>query len=218
MDILLYKARGTRASPVKNENGDELGKYFFSTHDGTDFYSVAAIRAKSVVNSTNYGADLEFFTSTDEDIDLNTTPQLTIQADGDSVFSGDISANNYNTPSDRRVKENFEDIYNALSIIDQIKPLKYKKFSNIKKQGNSWEEFGFIAQEIREVLPQLVKEGETEDKLLSMNYTGIIPILTKAIQEQQQTIAKNQSEIEQLKAQLETLQKAVEGIMNTPEN
>ena len=217
-DILLYKARGTRASPVKNINDDEIGKYFFFTYDGTDFDPVAAFRAKSVVNSTNYGADLEFFTSTDEDVDLGSTPQLTIQADGDSVFSGIVTADGFVTSSDRRVKENFEDIYNALSIIDQIKPLKYKKFSNIKKQGNSWEEYGFIAQDVNKVLPILVKEGKTEDKLLSMNYTGIIPILTKAIQEQQQTIAKNQSEIEQLKAQLEILQKAVEGLMNTPEN
>ncbi|MDA7699250.1 tail fiber domain-containing protein, partial [Flavobacteriaceae bacterium] len=120
--------------------------------------------------------------------------------------------------SDRRLKSNITSINEALSIVEKINPVFYNKYRTIEKQGTPFEEFGFIAQEIREVLPQLVKEGETEDKLLSMNYTGIIPILTKAIQEQQQTIAKNQSEIKQLKAQLEILQKAVEGLMNTPEN
>ena len=49
----------------------------------------------------------------------------------------------------------FEDINNAVSIIDQIKPLKYNKFSNVKKQGNSWEEYGFIAQDVNKVLPDL---------------------------------------------------------------
>jgi hypothetical protein len=112
------------------------------------------------------------------------------------------------------VKENFEDIYNALSIIDQIKPLKYKKFSNIKKQGNSWEEYGFIAQDVNKVLPILVKEGKTSEKLLSINYTGFIPILTKAIQDQQKIIDQNQSEINQLKSELNSLKELVNKLLN----
>ena len=38
---------------------------------------------------------------------------------------------------------------------------------------------------MRKILPQLVTEGTDADKTLSVNYIGIIPILTKAIQEQQ---------------------------------
>lgn len=39
---------------------------------------------------------------------------------------------------------------------------------------------GFIAQEVQTVIPELVVSS---DDKLSVNYTGIIPILTKAVQE-----------------------------------
>lgn len=39
---------------------------------------------------------------------------------------------------------------------------------------------GFIAQEVQTVIPELVLSS---DDKLSVNYTGIIPILTKAVQE-----------------------------------
>ena len=132
-----------------------------------------------------------------------------LRVDGDITYVGTIS-----DISDRRVKENFEDINNAISIIDQIKPLKYKKFSNIQKLGNSWEEYGFIAQEIKKVLPILVKKGNTSESLLSINYTGFIPILTKAIQDQQRIIDQNQSEINQLKYELNSLKSLVEKHLN----
>ena len=39
---------------------------------------------------------------------------------------------------------------------------------------------GFIAQEVQTIIPELVVSS---DDKLSVNYTGIIPILTKAVQE-----------------------------------
>ena len=247
-DILLSKARGTRSSPTANLNGDELGKFMFYTYDGSRFSPVGAIRAKSVVSAPNYGSDLEFFTSTDASIDPSYfTPRLKIKADGDSEFSGTVSATGFETSgtvtansatirydlsvegdityggsisnsSDRRVKENFENINNAISIIDQINPLKYKKFSNIQKLGNSWEEYGFIAQEIKKVLPILVKQGNTSENLLSINYRGFIPILTKAIQEQQVIIENNKSEIQELKQVVEDLKQSFLELSNSLNN
>lgn len=247
-DILLSKARGTRSSPTANLNGDELGKFMFYTYDGSSFIPVGAIRAKSVVSAPNYGSDLEFFTSTDASIDPSYfTPRLKIKADGDSEFSGTVSATGFETSgtvtansatirydlsvegdityggsisnsSDRRVKENFENINNAISIIDQINPLKYKKFSNIQKLGNSWEEYGFIAQEIKKVLPILVKQGNTSENLLSINYRGFIPILTKAIQEQQVIIENNKSEIQELKQVVEDLKQSFLELSNSLNN
>jgi hypothetical protein len=47
---------------------------------------------------------------------------------------------------------------------------------------------GFIAQDVREVIPELVSVSPGGETMLSVNYDGIIPVLTKAIQEQQAQI------------------------------
>ena len=97
-DILLRKARGTISSPTANQDDDQIGKFFFYTYDGTDFDTVSAIMATSVVSSTNFGSRLEFFTTTDEDINVQTaTPQFTIKEDGDSEFTGVVSATGFET-------------------------------------------------------------------------------------------------------------------------
>jgi hypothetical protein len=68
-------------------------------------------------------------------------------------------------------------------------------------------ENGFIAQELQKIMPELVSEGNDKDKLLSVNYTAIIPVLTKAIQEQQVLIEMQQKQINELKIALEKLNK-----------
>ena len=73
-------------------------------------------------------------------------------------------------------------------------------------------QFGFVAQDIEKVFPELVvnqvnkveNPKDRTDRSLdiqykSVDYVSLIPILTKAIQEQQQTIEKMQKEIDQLK-------------------
>ena len=90
-DILLRKARGTESSPTANISDDELGKILFYTYDGSDFEMSSGIVGKSVVDSGNYGSKLDFFTTTDGDIDVQSdTPRLTLEANGDAVFSGDL--------------------------------------------------------------------------------------------------------------------------------
>ena len=45
--------------------------------------------------------------------------------------------------------------------------------------------FGLIAQDVRKILPELVEEGNDKDKMLSINYLGLLPVMIKAVQEQQ---------------------------------
>ena len=67
----------------------------------------------------------------------------------------------------------------------QLNPVHYNKKNSVESTSYSKTENGFIAQEIQKVLPFIVQEGTDKDKLLSVDYNSIIPILTKAIQEQQ---------------------------------
>jgi len=71
-------------------------------------------------------------------------------------------------------------------------------------------ENGFIAQELQKIMPELVSEGNDKDKLLSVNYMAIIPVLTKAIQEQQAIIDRFQSVVEMQQQQINELKTALE--------
>ena len=54
---------------------------------------------------------------------------------------------------------------------------------------------GVLAQEVRQVLPHLVKEDD--NGLLSVNYSGLIPVLIEAIKEQQKRIDELEKRIAQ---------------------
>lgn len=71
---------------------------------------------------------------------------------------------------------------------------------NYTWKDNDRKDLGFIAQEIREVLPELVMESKDSMNTLLMNYQGVIPVLVKAIQEQQKIIDAQSVSIEKLKA------------------
>lgn len=108
---------------------------------------------------------------------------------------GNILASGTITPSDKRLKSNIKDVTYGLTDLLKLKAVSYtKKFSLEKNETGEVKEIGFIAQDLQKVLPELVTENGA-DKLLAVNYTSIIPILVKAIQEQQK-------EIEALKAKI----------------
>ena len=67
-----------------------------------------------------------------------------------------------------------EDAQSALASLNKTKSDVYKK------------EFGFIAQEVKEVFPELVEHGA--DGIYAVNYTGLIPVLLEAIKELQSRV------------------------------
>ena len=55
-----------------------------------------------------------------------------------------------------------------------------------------------LAQELQDILPNLVKVGDDNLKTLAVNYTELIPILINAIKEQQKIINNQDSKIDDL--------------------
>ncbi|MFH0757023.1 MAG: tail fiber domain-containing protein [Bacteroidota bacterium] len=110
--------------------------------------------------------------------------------------------------SDLGIKENIRNIDSPLSALCQLRGVKY----DIKREhyANSPEEnmeeivesgknkYGVIAQELKEVLPDLVTFND-EAELYAVNYVGLIPILIEAIKEQQEMIQTLQGEVQTLK-------------------
>jgi len=86
----------------------------------------------------------------------------------------------YGTPSDKRLKENVKPIESALDKAMKLQGVTFdwKKSDSIL---NIKEDIGFIAQDVKKVLPELVRENK--DGMLSMRHQGIAPILLEAIKE-----------------------------------
>ena len=82
--------------------------------------------------------------------------------------------------SDEKYKYNILPITYGLNTILQLKPVN---FQWIEGEEN---DLGFIAQDVAEIIPEAVNTNWNSDLL--MRYESIIPILTKAIQEQQALI------------------------------
>lgn len=136
-----------------------------------------------------------------------TEPTERLEVKDNIKASGSVIATSHTTSSDSRLKTNVENILNALTIVGQLHPVKYDKKSDLSASTYDYHEFGFLAQEMKAILPLLVSEGKDPNKLLSLNYTALIPILTKAIQEQQAIIIEQKKNMEELIKRVEKLEK-----------
>jgi hypothetical protein len=115
--------------------------------------------------------------------------------DADGVYS----------PSDKRLKNSISSMEaGTLDKVLKLNPSTYYYNTAASKDRKS---YGFIAQEVQKLYPDMVKEIDSDDEadkgMLSMNYGKMIPVLTKAIQEQQAIIQDMQKEMASLKKALE---------------
>jgi len=96
--------------------------------------------------------------------------------------------------SDERLKNIKEEIIGAVDILKQIRAVKYTWKSDTTETLN----VGVIAQDIQKVLPEIIDVRNDEMNTLGVRHTELIPVLIAAIKEQQ-------AQIEELKAQVQTL-------------
>ena len=98
--------------------------------------------------------------------------------------------------SDRRTKQNIEYITsNSTELIQKLNPVKFEFIDSPGKTRR-----GFIAQDVLEVIPDLVLgNGEIDGGTYGLDYDGILALAVKAIQEQQSQISAQAIEIDNLK-------------------
>jgi len=95
--------------------------------------------------------------------------------------------------SDGRLKKNIVNTRDGY--LDDLMRLKVRKYNWITQEDNEQKELGLIAQEVQEVFPGLVQEGNDENKTLSIK-TSVIPLmLLKALQEANEKIIDMESRI-----------------------
>ncbi|WP_267967661.1 tail fiber domain-containing protein [Aeromonas allosaccharophila] len=98
---------------------------------------------------------------------------------GDVVFSGNIGSY-----SDRRLKKDIEPLENALESVMQLRPVQYKRIGTDTDRV----ECGFIAQELQEVIPEVVQTQEDEIGTLTVDYAKLVAYMAGAIQDLQAQI------------------------------
>ncbi|WP_250434440.1 tail fiber domain-containing protein [Hanstruepera flava] len=107
--------------------------------------------------------------------------------------------------SDRRLKRDIEDISYGLNEIIQLRPTEYFW----KGREQEFKSLGLIAQEVDKVIKNVVDYSKEEDKY-GVNYTELIPVLIKAIQEQQIIIETQQKRNNRQSQELSDLNSRIE--------
>jgi len=124
--------------------------------------------------------------------DWQRSDALILWKNGNMIIAGTLTEN-----SDLRLKERIRPIDSALEKIMKLDG-KYFYWNDVKPHDMEHEQVGLIAQEVQEVIPQLVKADQSEDAYLSLNYQGLVPVLINAVKEQQAMIESQQAQIDEL--------------------
>ncbi|MBK9147891.1 MAG: tail fiber domain-containing protein [Flavobacteriales bacterium] len=109
--------------------------------------------------------------------------------------------------SDRRVKSDISTLQYGLKEVMAMQPVRYfhhdTKGFELDPRGKSAEgklDIGFIAQDLHAVVPEVVvKPADDTTSLWAVTYERLVPVLVKAIQEQQAQIEALRTELEEMK-------------------
>ena len=117
--------------------------------------------------------------------EFNVNGLFKLYPDGDGWMAGGLDEN-----SDRRLKKNIVKINSALVGIKQLAGYRYNWIAKHRSQDRK---IGVIAQEVQAIYPELVSQDE--EGILSVNYSGLAPILIEAVKEQQTIIESQEARI-----------------------
>ena len=211
-DIKFYRSRGTNSSPLAVGSSDNLGFINMFAHDGSDYVHSGAAgwvstdtdgdssyRIQTRVSGTraerlsiNSDGDTDIFGYLDiEDNDPGNFIEFILSGTERGNIDVTTSGTTYNTISDYRLKEDFKN-FDGLSLINAIKVYDYKW-----KEGQS-RSYGVKAHELQEVIPYTVTGERDGEQMQMVDYSKLVPVLTKAIQDQQKMIDSLLRRVEQL--------------------
>ena len=190
-------------STLKSSNVDIDGGSIDNTNIGFNVRAnglFANVEANSKVRSTGY---MQVATHIEHDGDSDTmmkfpsndnisfetagVERLRINSTGITV-TGTAQATDFNSTSDIRLKTNIQTIEDPLAKIIQIEGVSFNWKENNKPA------LGVIADQVQEILPELVTDGDPK----TVNYNGLIGLLIEAVKEQQVQITELKSKLDSL--------------------
>jgi len=130
----------------------------------------------------------------------NRSDAFKVMFNGDTTVSNDLTVSgDVVISSDARLKSNIVSLGSTLSKLLQIDGKSYEMRGKQK--------IGVLAQEIKEVFPELVSEDDNE--MLSVNYQGLVPVLINALKEQDAKMKEQQIKYIEQEKRLERLERLV---------
>lgn len=172
------------------------GKHYFgyNTTPGLNFFKP----------NGSSSVDYKLFISDNGNVGIGTGyPEEKLHVAGD-IYCADLTSKFFAIESDKKLKENIDTLHNYKKLL-LLQPLSYNYKKNAFKidsitPHNTRKQFGFIAQDVQEVFPELVR-AVGSDSTLAINYIGLIPVLVEGMKEQQSQIEAQQKLITALQVQ-----------------
>ncbi len=170
------------------------------------------VKIADEINFNHYTSSVHILTDAANTVNLGS-----LSLPLNSISGSAIYANGILLGSDKRIKENFRNIDDALSKILLMKGQEYDFIINKSDSIGAEEDIekrikmkkdrlGFIAQELKSILPEAVYYDKDADQFF-IEYTAIIPVIVEAMKEQQATIEKLTTKIEALETAITALKK-----------
>jgi hypothetical protein len=194
----------------------------YAVNDANTAYSSLTIDGSTILLSSLGGGNVGIATA---------SPAYTLDV------NGTVRAVQFIPPSDERLKKDIRGLdFDAISIVSQLKPVTFKwknpaspltlsnsaaslgpkglppRVANSPDPSMSATQIGFVAQDVQKVLPDLVVVGKDPEKTLGLRYDALIPVLTKALQEQQVEITALKTHLQDVETANASLKHEVDDI------
>ena len=170
-------------SDQTSSNGGYGASIAFSRIQYSDRRAAAIVTKQTTADEDQVG--LAFFTHSSTNASDNIVESLVLTHDGNLTATGNVTAF-----SDVTLKENIETIPNAL---DKVLNLRGVGFNRVDKEDNP-REIGVIAQEVEEIIPEVVHTNQ--EGIKSVAYGNLVGLLIESIKELK-------AEVNDLKTKLE---------------
>jgi Chaperone of endosialidase len=173
---------GTLVVDSSGNNTGAIGPGFATGGTGLIFGGTGSGEGIASCRSTSCAGDqfgLDFYT--------NATSRMSIFNNGDMAILGCTSWSNGdhqgNCPSDARLKTNIQPFPNVLDKLTQLQPVHFdwKSSAPPELRGGSGRQYGFIAQDVEKVFPEMVSMGE--DGYRRVNYGQLPYLLLQGVRE-----------------------------------
>jgi hypothetical protein len=105
--------------------------------------------------------------------------RLQMDMSGNLTMAGNVTAF-----SDVRLKKDIETIDGALDLVSRMRGVRFTRIENDERN------VGVVAQEMLEVLPEVVQQGVGDDDTLSVAYGNLVGVLIEAIKELEARVAE----------------------------
>ena len=199
----LHNSNGDNNTAIGWRAGFQTGSN--NTSVGWQAGYTAGTNNTAIGSGADFGANLTNATAIGYQANASASNSIRLGNASVTVIGGQVA---WTAASDSRIKKNIVNSTYGLATVLKLRPVEYNLTSNDLKQ------VGFIAQEVQKLVPEVVtgKEGDlSKGEILGITYSNLVPVLTKAIQEQQKQIEDQNAKIAAQQKQIEELIKLVKG-------